>query len=521
MIVEDQSELIAFLGRPETYPGVAGRIERFDTHGAVVFLAGDRAYKLKRAVRFPYMDFSTPARRAEVCAAEIRINRRTAPDLYLGVAAVERGPAGGLVLGAVREPEAMAAAGPVVDWLVVMRRFDTDGLFDRMAARGALTPALMDSLADAIAAFHGAAEVRSAGGGRAPLAASAADNLAMMRAAGAGLFADADLDRLQSLWAAALDADGPLLDRRRAEGRVRLCHGDLHLRNICLIDGRPVLFDAIEFDESLAVIDVWYDVAFLLMDMAHRGLRDLANRVFNRYLARTGDVGGLAALPLFLSLRAGIRAHVGASAADAQPRAEAAAAQRAEAGAYLDLALDLMTQPPPRLIAVGGLSGTGKSTLAGALAPAVGGVPGAVHLRSDVLRKLLWGVDPLTPLPPAAYTPEMSRRVYDALLDQARAALAGGHSVVADAVWARPDERAALAAVAAEAGAAFDGLWLDAPLSRLEARVTARRADASDATADVVRRQAGYELGEIDWTRLDAGGSPDKLRVAARAALGL
>lgn len=522
MIVEDQSEQIAFLDRPDAYPDAAARIERFDTHGAVVFLAGDRAYKLKRAVRFPYMDFSTLARRAEVCAAEVRINRRTAPDLYLGVAAVERGPDGGLVLGAVREPEAMAAAGPVVDWLVVMRRFDTDGLFDRMAARGALTPALMDSLADAIAAFHDRAEVRSAGGGRAPLAASAADNLAMMRAAGAGLFADADLERLQSLWAAALDAQGPLLDRRRAEGCVRLCHGDLHLRNICLIDGRPVLFDALEFDESLAVIDVWYDVAFLLMDMAHRGLRDLANRVFNRYLARTGDVGGLAALPLFLSLRAAIRAHVGASAADAQPAAAAAAAQRAEAGAYLDLALDLVTPlPPPRLIAVGGLSGTGKSTLAGALAPAVGRAPGAVHLRSDVLRKLMWGVDPLAPLPSAAYTPEMSRRVYEALLGQARAALAAGHSVVADAVWAGPDERAALAAVAAEAGAAFDGLWLEAPLPRLEARVTARRDDASDATAEIVRLQAGFDLGRIAWRRLDSAVSPDKLRIAAGAALGL
>jgi len=509
------------MDRPDSYPGGTGPVERFDTHGAVVFLAGGRAYKLKRAVRFPYMDFSTLARRAEVCAAEIRINRRTAPDLYLGVAPLTRDTDGRLVLGAVREPETMAVAGGVVEWLIVMRRFDSAGLFDRLADRGALSPALMETLADGIAAFHAAAEVRADGGGRAPLAASAADNLAMMRDAGADLFAAADLDRLQALWNAALAAQGPLLDRRRAEGRVRLCHGDLHLRNICLFEERPVLFDAIEFNESLAVIDVWYDLAFLLMDMEHRRLRVLANAVFNRYLARTGDFGGLAALPMFLSLRAGIRAHVGATAADAQPRAEAARALRAEAGTYLDLALELTSPPPARLVAVGGLSGTGKSTLAGALAPVIGGAPGAVYLRSDVVRKLLYGVDPLARLPPEAYTPEMSRRVYDVLLDHAGAALAAGHAVVADAVWARPEERGALSAAAAEAGVAFDGLWLEAPLERLEERVTGRRGDASDATAEVVRRQTGYDLGEIDWIRLDAGASPDKLRVAARAALGL
>src|SRR5690606_29005512 len=249
--------------------------------------------------------------------------------------------------------------------------------------------------------------------------------------------------------------------------------GDLHLRNICLVEGKPTLFDALEFDEALASIDVLYDLAFLLMDLGYRGLDALAAVTFNRYLEATEDHGGLAALPLFLSARAAIRAHVTASTAQS---AAAAARDKLAAGArrYLDLALRFLDPPRPRLVAVGGLSGTGKSTLARKLAPLVGPFPGAVVLRSDVIRKELAGVDRLPRLGPEGCDPAMTRRVYETLRTRAAAILRAGHAAIADAVYARPEERAALEAAARAAGAPFTGLWLEAPVEALEQRISGR-----------------------------------------------
>jgi predicted kinase len=287
------------------------------------------------------------------------------------------------------------------------------------------------------------------------------------------------------------------------------------LANIVRIDHRPVLFDGIEFSADIACVDVFYDLAFLLMDLQHRGLRGLANLVLNRYLARSDDFAGVGLLALFQSLRAGVRAMVNAlEAGESEARAQTARA-------YLDDALAFLSPADPVLIAVGGLSGTGKSTLAAALAPAVGAAPGAVTLRSDVIRKRLFAVAPEAPLPQAAYRPEVSARVYERQRRLAAEVLAAGHAVIADAVFARPEERAAIEAVAASAGASFHGLWLEAPLPVMIDRVGGRRDDASDATAEVVRRQSGYETGTIAWRRLDAAGSLAQLSRAARDCLGL
>lgn len=508
--------------RPAAYGGGAA-VERIDTHGAVVFLAGDRAYKLKRAVKFPYMDFSTVARRKQMCDAEISLNRRTAPDLYLGVAPVLRDGEGILRLGAIDAAvvERPVVDWPVVDWLVVMRRFDTDGLFDHLAGVGGINEDMADQLAAGIAAFHAAAEIRTDHGGGAALGATARDTIKMLRSVACTLVPEADIARLDALWTASIEHLTGLLDGRRRDGKVRHCHGDLHLRNICLIEGAPTLFDAIEFSEPLACIDVLYDLAFLLMDMEYRGLRPLTNRLFNRYMALSGDVGGVAVLPLFQSLRAGIRAHVSASMAAAQPDADAAAGLRVEVRRYVALANALMEAAPPRLIAVGGLSGSGKSTLAGLLAPWVGGAPGALHVRSDIERKRLMGVDPLTRLGDDAYGADVTAKVYASLREIAGAALAGGSSVVVDAVYADPDERADVADVAASVGVPFDGLWLHAPVEALMARVAARRDDASDATVEVVRQQAKYNRGEIEWTPLDATPGTAEMLIAARVCLGV
>ncbi len=495
MAVEDQRAAIAYLTQPETHGGVP--IERIDTHCSVLVLAGNRAYKLKRAVRFSYLDYSTVALRERACRAELALNRRTAPELYLAVHAIARAPDGTL---------AFDGPGEVLDWVLVMRRFDESGLFDRLAAAGRLTPALMRDLADHIAEFHARAEIDRDAGGRAGMArvvAGNSENLALHSPPLDG----SSVARLIERTDRALASAGALLDRRRLAGRVRLCHGDLHLRNICLVDGRPTLFDCIEFSRELAAIDLLYDVAFLLMDLEHRGLRPLGNAVFNRYLDRADDGGeAFAALPLFLSVRAAVRAHVEAAAGAAQASPRDVAGHEAASRAYLALASALLDEAPPQLVAVGGFSGTGKSTLAQGLAPALGRAPGARVLRSDVLRKRLMGVTPETRLSPAAYTADVTRRVYAALAEEARTTVVAGQSVVLDAVFAQPEERAAVAALASEARVPFAGLWLEAAPVVLETRIRGRGKDASDATVEVLRRQLGYDTGNIDWLRVDASG---------------
>ncbi|MGE0716558.1 MAG: AAA family ATPase [Alphaproteobacteria bacterium] len=490
--------MVAFLSDPASHGGHP--VVRVETHGAIVFLAGDRAWKLKRAVRFPYMDFSTPELRRAACAAEIRLNRRTAPEIYLEAPAVTREADGRLAIGGAGEP---------VDWLVAMRRFPDDSVLDRVADRGGVDAALAEAIADHVADFHAAAERRPEVGG--------VDALRRVAETNARVFADCapvlpatDTAALGAETMRRLDAFAPLIERRRRDGYVRLCHGDLHLANICLLDGAPRLFDALEFDERLIEIDVLYDAAFLVMDLWARGLRAEAQRFLGRWVERMDDLAGLALLPVFVSLRAAIRAHVCVAMART---GKTGAAERARA--YLDLARDALAVEAPPLVAVGGLSGTGKSTVAYRLAPHLAPLPGAVVLRSDVVRKRLAGVAAQEKAPPAAYGEAMTERVYATLRADAATALAAGRSVIVDAVHARPDERAAIEQVAVRIGVPFHGIWLEAPASTLVARVEARRGDASDADAGVVRRQLGYDVGPIAWIRVPA--DTDAGAVAAAA----
>jgi len=310
-----------------------------------------------------------------------------------------------------------------------------------------------------------------------------------------------------------------LLDERMAQGLVRRCHGDLHLRNICVIDGRPTIFDGIEFNDAIACIDVLYDLAFLLMDLDHRGLRSYANLVLNRYLRHGDDLPGLAAMPLFLSVRAAVRAKVSISMAASQARPDAAQPLADEAGVYFRAARAYLEPALPRLVAVGGLSGTGKTSLARELAPDLGAPPGALHLRSDVLRKALAGVGELNRLVPKSYNAAASEVVYAELVRRTRAALDAGRAVIVDAVYARPEERAAIEAVARDLGVPFHGLWLECPEDVMIARVAGRRADASDATIEVLRRQLGYDISAITWHRLDASDAPEAVSATAKRTL--
>ena len=495
----DQQDVIEFLSTPGAYGLPAGTpIERIDTHISIVWLAAQRAFKLKRAVTFDYVDFSTAEFRRAACEAEVHLNRRTAPALYVGVQPVTLEANRSLSLG---------GRGTPLDWVVEMVRFDQNTLFDRLAERQQLDLALMDGVADAVMRLHTIAEPRGNCGGRAGMAWVIDGNalgLAHVSGAGAG---GAIGERITAAANAHLRRHADLLEQRRRDGFVRVCHGDLHLRNICLLDGVPTIFDGVEFNDQISCIDVLYDLAFLLMDLWRRQLRAHANLVFNRYFERAGDLRGLALLPLFLSCRAAVRAKTSAAAANVQSEPGRVAEWQAAIGEYLALAEDLLKAPPPLLVAIGGLSGSGKSTLARALAPTIGASPGALILRSDVIRKQHFGVEPLTHLAPEAYTPSVNERIYRMIAERSTVALAAGQAVMADAVYGNPARASEPCDDRTPARSAV--LWNLAGRAHTGSvnRLAARPAGASDATADVLDGQARTIDVPTDWHRIDAAGS--------------
>ena len=503
-----QEAVIRFLADPKTH-GLTARIERVDTANAVVFLAGADAYKLKRAVKFPFMDLSTLEKRREACEAEIEVNRPAAPQIYLAALPITR-KGSGLALG---------GDGEIVEWVVHMRRFDENATLDRVADRGAIPDSIIDKLALAIRRSHAQAPLRDAAHAAQALETYIEQNDAAF-AERPDLFDPAAARKLTRDSRLAFAIVRPALLKRGEAGFVRRCHGDLHLRNIVLIDGRPTLFDAVEFSDEIATGDVLYDLAFLLMDLEERGLRPSANRLFNRYLAPEPPdaLSGLVALPLFLSLRAAIRAKVEAAGAD-RLEGEKRGQARALARRYFDRAVAFLGYAPPRLVAVGGLSGVGKSALAGMLAPGVGRAPGALWLRSDLERKAMFEVEETVRLPASAYARDVTREVYERLIDKARIALRAGQAVLIDATFATAAERSAAAQAAAEVGVAFAGLFLDAPLETRLERIASRRDDASDADADVARRQTAEPLREKGWAAVPASGSLSDATVLAWARL--
>ena len=510
-VAHDQVETVAFLSSPTAYAGRPRRVERHETHGAYVFVAGAEAYKIKRAVRFAYMDFSTLERRRLMLEREFTINQRFAPEIYLGVTPITRETDGRLRIG---------GTGAVVEWALRMRAFPQDQLLSDIADNKRLTPAICHRLADAVFESHGHAHEVPHEHGATDMVKTVidvADGLAAVKSLHAP-DAHAFRDQAQS----AVRRAAVCLDARNRAGFVRRCHGDLHLSNIVLWNGIPTLFDAIEFDDQIATVDTLYDLAFLLMDLDHHGLRAEANVVLNRYLSRSGvelDLEGLVAMPLFLALRSAVRSMVHAQRA-AQSNSRATA-EKQIATSYLAHALAYLNPAEPRLVAIGGLSGTGKSTLAAAIAPHLDPAPGAIHLRSDLERKAMFGVPFTERLPPDSYTRETSARVYDRLFRKARIALAAGQSVVMDAVFAKPDVRETIADIASDLRVPCTGFWLTAPRDVLLKRVAARTGDASDATPSVVERQLTQDIGPMAWFTVDSGGSRAAIERAVCATLGV
>jgi aminoglycoside phosphotransferase family enzyme/predicted kinase len=502
-----QAEVAQFLNDPQSYAAKPLSVQRIDTHGAMIFLAGNEVWKIKRDINFPYMDFSSLEKRRVVCWREVELNRQTAPKLYIGAASICRAADGKLNLRGKGEP---------VEWAVRMHRFDQDALLENIAARGDLSDPLIRSLADHIAEFHGkirraidldfAATMRR-------IALELIDGYALQPE----LFSAHERAEFSALINVTVAQQANLLRARSHEGFVRRCHGDLHLRNIVVIDGQPILFDALEFDEGFATTDILYDIAFLVMDLWQRGLHHSANLLLNRYLISIGlepNIPGLAAMPLFLSVRAGIRAMVVAERAQLVMN-EKAKNSSGEAMHYFHAALLHLKPVPPRIVAIGGLSGTGKSTLAAAIAHKVGAPPGALHLRSDIERKLMHGVAETTRLSAAAYSQVTTQKVYDALMVKCRHALAASQAVIVDAVFSRPEERQAAEQIARDQGLPFQGIWLSAPADHLFSRVAERHSDASDADLGVVRQQLSRDIGPVSWARIDAHGPPENVQAEA------
>lgn len=487
----EQAEAAAFLR------DLAGT-EPVETHISLVFVGSDTVWKLKKAVRLEFLDFTPLDARHRFAQRELELNRPAAPELYRDVVPIVRGPDGVLAFGETGTDQ------PVIDWVLRMAHVPASDFLDAIADAGGLTSALLDALGDTVAAYHNSL-----------LPAEGIDAVAAMRdvtignarsALDAGLSPDAVRD-WQSRQLAALDDITPWLGERSRDGFVRRAHGDLHLGNLCLWHGEPVPFDALEFDEAMATIDLGYDLAFLLMDLDQRVSRNAANHVLNRYVARTGDAALTRGLSVFLSLRAMIRAHVQAKREHAD-----------EANCYLSAAARYLAPRAAIVIAIGGLPGTGKSTLARALAPELGSAPGALVLRSDEIRKRMHGVAPEERLPQSAYSEATSEAVLTMLADMACEAAGGGQAVIADATFIDPRHRAKIETAARNAGVPFVGLWLQAPLPLLEARIAGRRNDASDATVEVLHAASRADPRAGAWVAVDAGDAAQAL-VQARAAL--
>ncbi|MBX3635611.1 MAG: AAA family ATPase [Rubrivivax sp.] len=468
---------------PEPLPDPP-QVERIETHISTLLLAGDGALKLKKPLAPGFLDFSTLALRERFCREELRINRRTAPALYRDVLPIT---------GSVHAPR-VGGDGPVLDWALWMRRFDNTQLYDRLARRGALTAAHVDALAAVVAAFHAALPPSPPTFGDPAVALAAnRDTLAALAdpalASGLSLAAREQLARLAT-WCVAQGAElAPRLAARRAQGAVVEGHGDLHLGNIVHHEGRPLLFDAIEFDPALRHIDRAADLAFTFMDLLDHGLPRLAWRFLGGVLEAGGDFEALPLLRWFAADRALVRAKVALIGAQQRP-APARDESLAVAAHRIALAHALAFPAPAPLLWVGGLSGSGKSTVALALAQALG----AVRVRSDVERKRLHGLAAIDrPADPATiYNPDSNARTYARLAEVARLGLAGEIPVVVDAALLHRAEREQLRQVARAAGRPCLGLWCSAPESVLRERLARRQAqqrDASDADAAVLALQ--------------------------------
>lgn len=516
--VARQTVLVEKLKSAGSWPHPVGTIESIETHISWVLLAGDYAYKIKKAVNFGFLDFSSLEKRRYFCREEVRLNRRTAPEIYLDVI-----PIG----GSAASPIPGSAEG-VIEYAVQMRRFPQEALLDRRLARGELTANQIDAVAEAIARFHSSAHVAASiepFGTPEAVFAPVAQNFGQIRATLDNPQEASLLDLQEAKAAARFAALQATVRQRKRDGFVRECHGDLHLGNLADLDGRITLFDGIEFNPALRWIDVMNDLAFLLMDLESRERSDLSRRLLNGYLERTGDYAGVKLLDFYKHYRAMVRAKVAALR-----RAQASAniierlALLERFGTCLALGGHYSRERRPLLLLTFGPSGSGKSRTAGALVEAL---DATVCLRSDVERKRLFNLQAAARSGSAPgggiYTREANDRTYERLAELADGLLEAGYSAIVDAAFLERARRARFIALARERRLPVVILEMAAGEEMLRERVASRLAeggDASEAGIAVLERQLTMREGLSDEERplavtVESGEPPQIERLVA------
>lgn len=474
--------LIQALLSPSRYPAGVAQVDLVQTHISWVLLAGDFAYKIKKPVTLPFLDFSTLSQRQRYCADELRLNRRFAPDLYLNVVGIFNTP---------QDPH-WEGSGPPIEYAVKMRRFDEASRLDRVCARGELQPEHLSDLAESLVIFHNAAEtapMTSIFGSSRSILQPARDNFADLLRLLPGASLQARLDALRAWSEAQFEQLVPLMAMRKQQGRIRECHGDLHLGNLALIKQRVQMFDCLEFNEDLRWIDVASDIAFTYIDLLAHRQPGLANWFVNEALSRSGDYEAARVLRFYAVYRALVRAKVAAL------RAEPTGGDSQEALDYIALAEQLLLKPPLHLVITHGLSGCGKTVATNALLQSDSN-PASIRVRSDVERKRLFGLVGTTRsgsgLNAGIYSQNAHSRTYAHLQEMAADLLHAGWSVIVDAAFLGGAEREKFRALAHATGAAFSILAPTASPAQLRERIMARSAtgkDASEATLEVLTQQ--------------------------------
>jgi len=478
--LKQQTTLIARLQEPGRFDHPTPDFELIETHISWVILTGDYAYKLKKAVDFGFLDYSTLAKRKAQCEEELRLNRRTAAELYLEVVAVG---------GTPEQPR--IGQQPAIEYMVKMRRFPQQALLSQQLKNGNVSKEMITLLASSIADFHATIDIADE---KLPYGTPESvwfpvdENFEQIRER----ISDSTLlQRLADIEQESrnrFERIRPLLEQRKAGGAIRDCHGDLHLNNIVLLNAKPLLFDCIEFNPTLRIIDTISEVAFLVMDLEEHGRTELANLFLNHYLQCGGDYKSVSLLRFYLCYRAMVRAKVATLRLD-QPGLLAEEEQQVHNNFanYLQLAERYSEPQRPRLIITHGLSGSGKTTITTELMQRIG----AVRIRSDIERKRLFGLaadsDSGSSLGSNIYTAAASRQTYEWLAELAEAILDGGYSVIIDATFLRAGERENFRQLARHHSTPFTILSFELNAETLRQRVANRVLEGSDASEAGVR----------------------------------
>ena len=476
--------LIRALLRPEAYDHPVDNIELVETHISWVLLTGRFAYKIKKPINLGFVDFSTLKRRRRYCHEEIRLNRRLAPDIYLKVA---------LITGSIDSPRLSSNGGEPIEFAVKMIQFSRTDELDRLVERGELTRSHMETLARMISTFHESvdrAAEDSVYGNSEQVIQPVKENFNQIRQRISDPESLEEMEQVERWSREQFQLLATLFERRKEEGYVRECHGDLHLANMAWIDGKPLVFDCIEFNPSLRWIDVLSEIAFLTMDLEERGCAELAYAFLNAYLELGGDYPGLPVLNFYFSYRLMVRAKVEAIRAYQQPRdSDSRLDAEGSFRTYLQLAVKHTQPGSPRLIITCGLSGSGKSSLTQSLL----GSLQAIRIRSDVERKRLFGLsagdDGKLNTKLSIYRPEATERTYEKLIELANTGLDSGFSIIIDATCLKAEQRTAFQVLAAKKQVPYSILNVTAPEEVLRERLEKRESGASDADVAVMKEQ--------------------------------